>query len=72
MMNGLQSLTQWNSYFNNPTRGKLGLLNAIQVSVILRLSPSSNLSGRRILDALLHIPLFHIWWMVWDVALPLC
>ncbi|KAF8887527.1 hexose transporter [Infundibulicybe gibba] len=30
MMNGLQSLTQWKGYFNNPTGGKLGLLNAIQ------------------------------------------
>jgi sugar porter (SP) family MFS transporter len=30
MMNGLQSLTQWESYFNHPTKGKLGLLNAIQ------------------------------------------
>jgi sugar porter (SP) family MFS transporter len=30
MMNGLQSLDQWKSYFNNPTGGKLGLLNAIQ------------------------------------------
>lgn len=30
MMNGLQSLPQWNGYFNNPTKGKLGLLNAIQ------------------------------------------
>jgi hypothetical protein len=30
-MNGLQSLTQWKGYFNNPTGGKLGLLNAIQV-----------------------------------------
>ncbi|KAF8068788.1 general substrate transporter [Lyophyllum atratum] len=30
MMNGLQSLTQWNSYFNTPTGSKLGLLNAIQ------------------------------------------
>ncbi|KAF8172224.1 hexose transporter [Mycena galopus ATCC 62051] len=30
MMNGLQSLTQWESYFNFPTKGKLGLLNAIQ------------------------------------------
>jgi len=61
MMNGLQSLTQWNSYFNNPTRGKLGLLNAIQVSVVLHSSPSSNLSERRILDPLLHIPLYLIW-----------
>jgi sugar porter (SP) family MFS transporter len=30
MMNGLQSLTQWESYFDHPTKGKLGLLNAIQ------------------------------------------
>lgn len=30
MMNGLQSLTQWETYFDNPTKGKLGLLNAIQ------------------------------------------
>ncbi|KAG0707063.1 general substrate transporter [Suillus ampliporus] len=30
MMNGLQSLTQWNQAFNYPTGGKLGLLNAIQ------------------------------------------
>lgn len=30
MMNGLQSLTQWTTYFNNPSGGRLGLLNAIQ------------------------------------------
>jgi len=30
MMNGLQSLPQWTSAFNNPTGSKLGLLNAIQ------------------------------------------
>ncbi|KAH7889037.1 general substrate transporter [Phlebopus sp. FC_14] len=30
MMNGLQSLTQWNIAFDYPTDGKLGLLNAIQ------------------------------------------
>ncbi|KAF8887524.1 general substrate transporter [Infundibulicybe gibba] len=30
MMNGLQTLTQWNDYFHHPTGGKLGLLNAIQ------------------------------------------
>jgi len=30
MMNGLQSLTQWTGYFNNPSGGRLGLLNAIQ------------------------------------------
>ncbi|KIP06118.1 hypothetical protein PHLGIDRAFT_128472 [Phlebiopsis gigantea 11061_1 CR5-6] len=30
MMNGLQSLEQWRSAFNNPTPGMLGLLNAIQ------------------------------------------
>ncbi|KZT23674.1 hexose transporter [Neolentinus lepideus HHB14362 ss-1] len=30
MMNGLQSLPQWTSYFNHPTGSRLGLLNAIQ------------------------------------------
>ncbi|KAF4628325.1 hypothetical protein G7Y89_g9828 [Cudoniella acicularis] len=30
MMNGLQSLTTWQTYFNNPSPGTLGLLNAIQ------------------------------------------
>ncbi|KAF8966553.1 hexose transporter [Flammula alnicola] len=30
MMNGLQSLTQWEGYFGHPTKGRLGLLNAIQ------------------------------------------
>jgi DNA-binding transcriptional regulator YiaG len=32
MMNGLQSLPQWESAFNNPSGSKLGLLNAIQAS----------------------------------------
>ncbi|KAF8439050.1 hexose transporter [Boletus edulis BED1] len=30
MMNGLQSLPQWESSFHNPSNGELGLLNAIQ------------------------------------------
>ncbi|KAF7360978.1 MFS domain-containing protein [Mycena sanguinolenta] len=30
MVNGLQSLPQWESYFGFPTKGKLGLLGAIQ------------------------------------------
>ncbi|KIJ61854.1 hypothetical protein HYDPIDRAFT_183058 [Hydnomerulius pinastri MD-312] len=30
MMNGLQSLPQWEAAFDNPSGGKLGLLNAIQ------------------------------------------
>jgi sugar porter (SP) family MFS transporter len=30
MMNGLQSEPQWKDYFNNPSGGRLGLLNAIQ------------------------------------------
>ncbi len=34
MMNGLQSLTQWEDAFNHPSGGKLGLLNAIQVHII--------------------------------------
>lgn len=37
MMNGLQSTPQWKNYFNNPTGGKLGLLNAIQVTNVLSL-----------------------------------
>lgn len=32
MMNGLQTLSQWESAFNYPSGGELGLLNAIQVS----------------------------------------
>lgn len=35
MMNGLQSLNAWANYFNYPTGGKLGLLNAIQVRSFL-------------------------------------
>ena len=35
-MNGLQSLPQWEAAFGFPTGGKLGLLNAIQVSLNLR------------------------------------
>jgi hypothetical protein len=35
MMNGLQSLDQWRLYFNNPTKGRLGLLNAIQVNTLV-------------------------------------
>lgn len=30
MMNGLQSVQEWETFFNFPTGGKLGLLNAIQ------------------------------------------
>ena len=33
-MNGLQSLPQWESAFNYPSSGNLGLLNAIQVSTL--------------------------------------
>lgn len=39
MMNGLQSLDQWEDYFHRPTGGRLGLLNAIQVRV--RFSPNA-------------------------------
>ena len=37
-MNGLQSLPQWNEYFGNPTGGKLGLFNAIQVELTFLLN----------------------------------
>ena len=36
MMNGLQSLPQWQSAFNNPSNGTLGVLNAITVRVFFR------------------------------------
>lgn len=32
LMNSFQSLPTWQAYFNNPMKGRLGLLNAIQVS----------------------------------------
>lgn len=51
MMNGLQSLPQWQSAFNNPGSSMLGLLNAIQnVGVLAGLPFSPYLSdgvGRR-------------------------
>ena len=31
-MNSFQSMPQWENYFGTPTGGKLGILNAIQVS----------------------------------------
>ena len=40
MMNGLQSLTQWTTYFNNPSGGRLGLLNAIQACLLFPPPPS--------------------------------
>lgn len=33
MMNGLQTLDNWQEYFDYPTGGLLGLFNAIQVSL---------------------------------------
>lgn len=33
-MNAVQSLDAWEDYFHTPKDGKLGLLNAIQVSFI--------------------------------------
>ena len=33
LMNGLQSLPQWQSAFNHPSNGMLGILNAVQVGV---------------------------------------
>lgn len=34
LMNSLQSMDQWKSFFNTPTGGTLGLLNAIQVCML--------------------------------------
>jgi len=42
MMNGLQSLTQWTGYFNNPSGGRLGLLNAIQACFLCFLHPRND------------------------------
>jgi sugar porter (SP) family MFS transporter len=39
MMNGLQTLKQWNSAFNYPTGGMLGLLNCIQTVGALAATP---------------------------------
>ncbi|KAG8875075.1 hypothetical protein FRB97_005409 [Tulasnella sp. 331] len=39
MMNGLQTLTQWKSAFNNPTGSMLGLLNCIQTVGALCATP---------------------------------
>jgi hypothetical protein len=44
MMNGLQSLPQWEDYFNFPTKGKLGLLSSIQVSASRNNSLASELA----------------------------
>lgn len=41
MMNGLQSLTLWENYFNHPHGGRLGLFNAIQVSFLMYTRSSS-------------------------------
>lgn len=52
MMNGLQSLTQWEDDFNHPVGGTLGLLNAIQVrykymlAVFMSLPPSEHRFSR--------------------------
>jgi len=47
-MNGLQSLTQWSDYFNKPTGGRLGLLNAIQVSILMPLTKQALISTQNI------------------------
>jgi hypothetical protein len=64
MMNGLQSLTQWKDYFNNPTGGKLGLFNAIQVSRLVALVQFYVLTLGRTLGPLPHTLLRHIFPMV--------
>jgi MFS family permease len=47
MMNGLQTLPQWRTFFNNPTAALLGAINAVYpVCKILGLVPASWLSDR--------------------------
>lgn len=52
MMNGLQTLNQWKSAFNNPSGGMLGLLNCIQTVGSLAATPLAPYAtdglGRRI------------------------
>jgi hypothetical protein len=68
MMNGLQSLTQWKDAFNNPTGGKLGLLNAIQVNHPIAFVHFSVLMSRRTSAPLLHTPLRRIFPMALAVV----
>lgn len=56
MMNGLQSLSQWREAFNNPSNGRLGLLNAIQVSIVCTYTSDKINFNLRTLVLLLHIP----------------
>ncbi|KAI0380618.1 hexose transporter [Hypomontagnella monticulosa] len=47
LMNGLQSLEQWKSYFGSPTGAKLGVVNAAQsIGSVLSLPFIGNLSDR--------------------------
>jgi MFS family permease len=57
-MNGLQSLPAWQSYFNYPTKGKLGLLNAIQVRRFLSafLSSATNVFMHQSIGGLAALP----------------
>jgi hypothetical protein len=72
MMNGLQSLTQWKSAFNNPTGSKLGLLNAIQVSSCVRDIYTSTLANNssRTLAPWQHTLLLRISLMVLAAVAP--
>lgn len=47
LMNGLQSLKQWNSYFGNPTGTRLGVVNAAQsIGSVLSIPLIGSLSDR--------------------------
>lgn len=47
MMNGLQTVSQWREFFGNPTKGLLGIMNAIYpLGKLLGLLPTSWMSDR--------------------------
>lgn len=69
-MNSFQSLEQWENYFDHPTGGRLGVLNAIQVSLVC--IPTSFWQLKQIRNRILvlwqptHLP--HIFLMALDVG----
>ena len=71
MMNGLQSTPQWKNYFNNPTGGKLGLLNAIQVTNVLSLLMTGVVLTAclyRVSEFWLGFRSLHMYLMAWDAV----
>ncbi len=70
MMNGLQSLDQWNNYFGHPHGSKLGLLNAIQVRLPPPPVPPQKLISPRISARSRPTPFPHTWQTASAVVQP--